>query len=791
MQGVGFRPFVWTLAQRFACTGWVCNDSEGVLLEIQSDAATLDAFVAAIAEQHPPTASIASLTSTLIEGIEDESGFEIRASQHALSACAVVSPDLATCSKCLTELWDPSNRRYLYPFTNCTHCGPRFTIQVSVPYDRRHTTMHGFPLCPVCRQEYESPSDRRFHAQPNACPECGPAIWYVQCSDPLATESPASLSSPPPWNARPESPPRASEVQALLDTIRSHVLAGSIVGIKGIGGFHIACDARNADAVRTLRLRKHRPSKPLAIMVADIETVRQFVVVGPHDEALLTSPQRPIVLLRKRGALLPDEVAPRNPYLGVMLPYSPLHHLLLRSGEAWVMTSGNLSDEPIAFENQDAWNRLKSICDGIVFHDRPIHAVCDDSVVRSRPGGWIPIRRARGYAPLPIRLTEPGPPVLAVGGEVKTALCLAVREHAVMGPHLGDMGNRETVLAMERSRTQLESLYATTPECIVADAHPGYLSSEWATRYAEQAQIPFMRAQHHHAHAVALMAEHAWPRETPILACVLDGTGYGLDGSIWGGEILFATATDFRRAAHWQAMPLPGGDSSIRHPAKVALAFLWKSGIPWSDHLPPVASMPSADRQRLLRQLERNLHTIPTSSMGRLFDAVASLLGVQHENEYEGQAAMELEARAWEAVAGDCVGSADRNAHYAISWDMTTTPFFRTDLLLRHICEDVLMGSSVAEMAAKFHETIAEALVEISRYWRERSAREAGPALDTVGLTGGVFQNALILESAHRKLERAGFQVLMHSQVPPNDGGLALGQAWIARARLSRSENGG
>ncbi len=783
VQGVGFRPLVWTLAHQFHCSGSVRNDAQGLTIEAQGTRQSLESFIAGLSKCAPPLAVIKSVDQQVMAVVREESDFRILDSQIDGPPTASVSPDIATCPDCLAELRDPDNRRFAYPFINCTNCGPRFTIQTSLPFDRAHTTMRGFTMCAECLAEYSSPAERRFHAQPNACHHCGPAIWYSHSSRELGK----SIISP-------EIDFR-NAIQHTIDTVdivRQEVSAGRIVAIKGVGGFHLACDARNVAAVNLLRQRKRRLAKPLAVMVVDLETAASIAQLEPASTGLLEGPQRPIVLLKKQTGALPEAVAPLNPYIGVMLPYSPLHYLLLRSGDVWVMTSGNLADEPIACENDDAVGRLANLADGFLLHNRPIHAVCDDSVWRvssdtCKDVQTIPIRRSRGYAPLPVDINQNGnnngqslDGVLAVGGEQKMSLCLTVGPAAVIGQHIGDMGNRETLMALAASCEQLLSLYRASPRCVVADQHPSYLSVAWAKQQAARFDARFVQVQHHHAHAAALIAERGLPATQPIIACVFDGTGYGADGAIWGGEILVANARSWHRAAHLSYMPLPGGDSCVRQPAKTALAFLHAARLAWNSELPSVRYFSRRELQSLRTQLERRVNTVPTSSMGRLFDAVASLLGLRNEIEYEGQAALELEALAdLEFEQTEAVDP------YSFRWTMDSTPTLEVHNLLRQVCRDLDDGTPPGVISARFHQTIASATVAICLHIKSANwGSLAGVGLDTVGLTGGVFQNMVLTRLVRNRLERVGFQVLTHQAVPPNDGGLALGQAMVAMSQI-------
>lgn len=676
--------------------------------------------------------------------------------------------------------------------------------------------MQNFVLCERCQVEYDTPADRRFHAEPSACPDCGPAICFQPNESANSTSEPPSASEQA--NRYFRLPARQSnDVLANIDQVRKSIEAGEIVAIKGIGGFHLACDAKNPAVVRLLRQRKRRPFKPLAVMVADLETASRIAQLNLSDQRLLQSHQRPIVLLRKIPGALPEDVSPCNPYVGVLLPYSPIHHLLMRPGEVWVMTSGNLADEPIAFQNEEALLRLNSLADAFLLHDRLIHTVCDDSVVRSGAFGAIPIRRSRGYAPLPIEISrcmfqpigdsrsvplkaatslgskfgvgsvKSAPTILAVGGELKSTLCLLVGSQAVMGQHVGDMGHRESLDAMNRSRDHLLSLYRVMPDLIAADLHPSYMSTDWARQLANEWKVPLTQVQHHHAHAAALIAEHGLSADKQMIACVLDGSGYGTDGAIWGGEILLASAKASHRAAYLEYMPLPGGDSAILEPAKTALAFLFGCRLHWNDRLPCVQYYPKQRLTLLRQQLERNINVTKTSSIGRLFDTVASLIGIRHQIDYEGQAALELEALAEEGF----LSHGDIRA-YPFEWSRDSTSQLRISALLNHICEDQLQGVEPATIAAKFHQTITDCLVTICLRLRDEVFEngKAGQASGrdcrtqcTVGLTGGVFQNAVLLQRVYAALESAGFQVLTHNHVPPNDGGLALGQALVARTQ--------
>lgn len=769
VQGVGFRPFIWRLAQELCLSGSVINDGLGVLIEVQGVADRVSEFLRRLPGEIPPLASLERMKVFELEVVADELTFEIRESKAQSRKQAVVPPDVALCPECEREMLNPTDRRFQYPFINCTNCGPRFTILHALPYDRTQTSINRFEMCPECQAEYENPAGRRFHAQANACPECGPQVWFAKA---------AELNSLIQLDESCEALRRAKSFcgPAALERARSYFHAGKILAIKGIGGFHLACDARNAAAVEQLRKRKQRPAKPLAVMVADLDTARSIAVLDDDECRLLASPARPIMLVCKQPtASTAESVAPGNPLLGIMLAYSPLHRLLVQPGEVWVMTSGNLADEPICRTNEEARNRLSQMCDGFLFHNRPIVTVCDDSVVRSTRSEVMLIRRSRGYCPLPIPISQESnrdeaPCVLAVGGELKTTVCLTVGNQAIVGQHVGDTGNRETLLALERSVEHLLAIYDVRPQLIVADAHPGYLSAQWAARQASRWQIPFRTVQHHHAHAISLACEHHLADE-PIIAVVFDGTGFGTDGAVWGGEWLIASRKSFQRFAHLAYTPLPGGDSCIERPAKTALAQLFQHGIAWDSRLASTQSFTAVELRLLSQQLDRNIHCVPSSSMGRLFDAVASLAGLRQRVTYEAQAAVELEF-----LAAACLGKTTiTDLNYPI--DLVNAPNWRWDTkpMLVAIVEDCLQAVDRGLIAAKFHCSVAVATRRICQLARESTG------IGKVGLTGGVFQNAVLSELVTRELQAVGFEVLVHTKVPPNDGGLSLGQAIIGQ----------
>jgi hydrogenase maturation protein HypF len=754
VQGVGFRPFVFALAERLGLTGWVNNTSAGVDIALDGPPAALAAFVTALRAEAPPLARIEQVTVT--DG--PPSGFatfEIRASAPIAGAYMPIAPDVATCPDCLAELWDPADRRHRYPFTNCTNCGPRFTIITDIPYDRPNTTMAPFPLCPDCAREYHDPRDRRFHAQPVACPVCGPRVWLEGAAAP-GTEL--------------AGPPDAAAGSEAIDRARAALAGGAILAVKGLGGFHLACDAANNAAVTELRRRKLRVDKPFALMMPDLATVERHCVVTPEERALLASPERPIVLLARRAdSPLARAVAPEQRELGVMLPYTPLHHLLLEPApgfpEALVMTSGNLSEEPIATGNDEARSRLADLADGFLLHDRAIRTRCDDSVTRVFAGAPYPLRRSRGYAPFPVRLPWPAPQLLAAGAELKNTFCLTRDEHAFVSHHIGDLENYETLQAFEDGVAHFERLFRVTPTAVAHDLHPDYLATRYARERARIDGLPALGVQHHHAHIAACLAEHGWA-DGPVIGVALDGTGYGTDGAIWGGEVLVADYVTFDRLVHLAYVPLPGGDKAVREPWRVALSWLAAAGIPWDEDLPPVRAAGATERAVVRRQIETGLNAPPTSSAGRLFDAVAALAGVRVRVNYEAQAAIALEALSDPAELGAYPLPMDGDL-----WDARP--------LVRAVVADVRAGVAPSLVGARFHNGLADAVVAACQVARTRSG------VATVALSGGVWQNVTLLAAALSRLDAAGFQTLIHRQVPANDGGLALGQAAVAARRLA------
>jgi len=742
VQGVGFRPFVYRLATRLGLGGTVRNTARGVEIEVEGAAGVLRRFVDKLVAEAPAAAHIDDVRVEDVEA-RGHGDFTIERS-HDGDGLLPVAPDIATCPACVEELLDPADRRFGYPFTNCTACGPRFTIVRAVPYDRPNTTMTAFTMCAECRAEYDHPGDRRFHAQPNACAACGPRLTLVDGQG-LPIDGDA------------------------LSETRRRLATGRIVAIKGIGGFHLACDAGNDAAVQRLRERKGREAKPLAIMVSDVMTARRLCVVSDDESALLGSPARPIVILPMRpGAGIAPSVAPGLGNLGVMLPYSPLHHLLWcgeeRCPEALVMTSGNLSEEPIATDNAEALARLGAIADAFLLHDRPIETRCDDSVTRVAAEAELPVRRSRGYAPFPVRLPFETRPILACGAELKSTVCLARGPYAFLSPHIGDLGNYETYASYVAMVERMAALFRVRPEAVAHDLHPGYLSTRFAREYAPA--LPLIAVQHHHAHVAACMAEHGLTG--PVIGVAFDGTGYGTDGAIWGGEILVADYAGFERAAHLAYVPLPGGDLAVREPFRMALAHLARASCGWDSALPPVAAATDEERRVVARQLERGLNAPPTSSVGRLFDAVASLLGMRHRARYEAQAAIELEAM---AIPGD-------HGCYPMELGGGEPMVIDPSPVIRGIVRDLQHGVAVPVVASRFHASVTAMILHVCVRLRSRTG------LNRVVLSGGVFQNVTLLAGARRALLGAGFDVFSHHRVPPNDGGIALGQTVVAQAQL-------
>ncbi len=800
VQGVGFRPFVYNLAREVGLEGWVLNSSEGVFALVQGEPSLVDDFPRLLRERAP---SMALIESVVAEEVEPESlaGFEIRESAAIEGAMTLVSPDIATCPACTHELFDRSDRRYHYPFINCTNCGPRFTIIDDIPYDRPMTTMRDFVMCPECAAEYGDPADRRFHAQPDACFICGPRL-YLNVTDESAgpgdrllersltgvidaTWTPETELLPRPHRDRDAERERSDRIIAAAVEM---LLGGRILAIKGLGGFHLACDATNETAVARLRDRKNRWGKPLAIMVPDLATAQKLCEVEPAEHDLLTGTARPIVLLRRKPAgragadvVVAPSVAGDLVEMGAMLPYTPLHHLLLAgAGRPLVMTSGNLSEEPIAMDNAEALTRLGRIADAFLLHDRPIRSRYDDSVFRVVAGEVEPVRRARGYAPFPLTLPfESDIDILAVGPEQKNTFTLVTGSYAFVSQHIGDMENAETLESFERTIGLYERLFRISPELVAHDLHPEYLS----TKYAMQLDLPKVGVQHHHAHVASVTAEHGVAERVTGIA--FDGTGYGSDGHIWGGEVLLATWDSFDRFAHLAYVPMPGGAAAIKRPARMAIGTLSACGLLDHEGAEPLRSrLADGEEQLLLRMIERHVNSPLTSSMGRLFDTVAAIAGVRDDARYEGEAAIELEAAADPLADGAYMfalreGSPTATSHSTAGEDAERGASLVIDPapVLAAMLDDVASGVAPGVISQRFHLAVVRCIVDCALAAAERTG------VRRVALGGGVFMNRLVLGGSVREIAAVGLEPLTHLRLPANDGAVSHGQAVVAWAR--------
>ena len=767
VQGVGFRPFVYGLAAKHSLKGWVYNTSEDVKIEVEGKAEAIQQFEQELRTQAPPLAHIENIAIEYHRPVGYKN-FEIRKSKAQRGKYQLVSPDVATCQACLNEVTDSQDRRYRYPFTNCTNCGPRFTIIEGMPYDRPKTTMRYFQMCPQCQAEYDNPLDRRFHAQPNACPKCGPQVQLVDNRGNVVNES----------------NPIAAASQLLRE--------GKILAIKGLGGFLLACDATNASAVIALRARKNRPSKPFAIMVATVDEAKKHCYVLPEEEKLLASPQSPIVLMTwKEGSSVSREVAPNLWFLGIMLPYTPLHHILLRDiGLPLVMTSGNLSEEPIAKDNDEALRRLSGIADYFLVHNRDIYSRYDDSVVMVERGTSQLLRRARSYAPYPIPLPFKSRQVLGCGAEDKNTFCLTKDNYAFVSQHIGDMENVETLEHFDNTVSLYKRLFHIEPEIIAHDLHPDYLTTKYAQELGA-AGMKLVPVQHHHAHIASCLADNGL--EGPVIGVTFDGTGMGADGKIWGGEFLVADYRSYRRAGHLEYLPLPGGDAAIKKPYRTGIGYILtllgedalNAVIATLNQVKGKQSQPASigrvtevEIEVIKRQIERKINSPVTSSMGRLFDAISALLGIRGEIDYEGQAAVELEMAAYSGVIAasvrdEAIASAQESYPYRIVEDKGIR-IVRLKDLLSAVIEDLQHGVSRGRISVKFHNTVAGMINEMCRLIVDETG------ITQIALSGGVFQNRLLLRNAISLLEGSGLQVLTHRQVPCNDGDVSLGQAVIA-----------
>ena len=797
VQGVGFRPTVYRYARDRNLAGWVSNTSSGVIIEAEGDSRRVDDFLKSVQSSPPPQSEITAFSVSLLP-LRNDKQFEIlrsiaqpqinpakrdagalarsEAERTSGGVKTQISPDIATCDECFGELFDPGNRRHLYPFLNCTNCGPRFTIVNNIPYDRDRTTMKEFVMCPECHGEYKDPLNRRFHAQPNACGKCGPEAYLIKNSK-LKNENGDALKKGK----------EAVEKTAKL------LKQGKIVAIKGLGGFHLACDATNDTAVSSLRERKYREDKPLALMAKDLETIKQYCEVTPAEEKLLTSWRRPIVLLRRiqnaKREEISEKVAPGNKYLGFMLPYTPLHHLLFNSRlSVLVMTSGNLSDEPIAYENDEALSRLSHIADYFLLHNRDIYIRCDDSVTRIFNDRETVIRRSRGYVPEPIRnqKSEIRKPILACGPYLKNTFALAKGKDVFVSHHIGDLGNLETLQSLEKGIEHFQRLFDIQPEIIAYDLHPEYLSTKYARELsAGNPRLKTVSVQHHHAHIASCLTDNGIDNHK-VIGVALDGTGYGTDGTIWGGEFLIADYADFERAGHFKCVPLPGGDAAIREPWRIAAVYLRETYGERFLEL-DLAFVQRLDKQRwyiLEKMIKKRINTPMTSSMGRLFDAVSALIGIRDVVNYEGQAAIELERAITESPQAT-VSSRGRWAfglhspQYGYEIIKEKGKFIiATDGIVKGVVEDLSRSVSAGVISYKFHNTIVEIITAACKI----IAKDTG--LREVALSGGVFQNMFLLKGAFTRLKQEGFEVYTHSRVPANDGGISLGQVAVANAKL-------
>ena len=755
VQGVGFRPYVYALARELGLSGSVRNGADGVIVEIEGSASVVAEFHRRLEPEAPVLAHVETVTAGQLP-CRGGTEFVIEPSRHGPGR-TLVSPDIATCEACRAELADPADRRYRHPFISCTNCGPRFTVVVDLPYDRPMTTLAELPLCSACAAEYTDPANRRFHAQTVACPDCGPVLTLRRPGEPDLRGN------------------------AAIALTRRLIDAGAIVGVKGIGGYHLACAASDDTAVTALRKRKDRGDKPFAVMVPDLETARSIAEVGDAESALLQDDRRPVVLLPKRrhpSLRLADAVAPTHPDIGVMIAYTPVHHLLFGlpgdapGSQVLVMTSGNLAGEPIVTDDADAHHRLGGIADAWLGHDRRIHVPCDDSVVRVAAGGQLPVRRSRGFAPMPLALPVEVVPALAVGGDLKNTFCVGAERYAWLSAHVGDMDDLATLKAFDEATSHLQAITSTRPEVIIADRHPAYRSATWARR--NPAGLPVRTVQHHHAHVASAMAENRHDGREPVIGVAFDGTGYGDDRAVWGGEILLADYDGYERVAHLRYVSLPGGDAGVRNPCRMALSHLHSAGVAWDPGLHCVAACTPTERGVLARQLSTGLGCTPTSSMGRLFDAMSSLAGVCHRVAYEAEAAMRFEG-----LARDAIQSCAAPYSFGMDGDAAGPAQLDPGPVIAAAAADVQSGVDAAVISARFHIAVARLVIDVAMHVRDRTSA------NTVALSGGVFLNALLSSLTVEGLTGVGFQVLRHRLVPPSDAGLALGQL-VVGARIRR-----
>ncbi len=773
VQGVGFRPFVYNRAVRLGLTGWVCNTSAGVEIELYGEPGTVNVFIDNLQADAPTLAQIDSIDFHDIP-VKILNSFEIIHSQDDINSFQPISPDICICPDCLRELFEPGNLRYRYPFINCTNCGPRLTIIEDIPYDRPNTTMRDFVMCDDCEREYSDPTNRRFHAQPIACPVCGPNVWLeLPCRE--ENSQPKIIAS---------DDDAIHKAQKLLKQ-------GKIVAIKGLGGFHLACDATNPKAVAELRQRKLRVDKPFALMMPDIETINNHCFLNDAEKEILESRERPIVILsRKETSSIVTEVSPNQNTLGVMLPYTPLHYLLfapMGGSESFitrknpfpmpplVMTSGNLSEEPIAIHNNEARQRLSILADALLLHNRTIRTRCDDSVIRTFQATIYPLRRSRGYAPFPVYLSSNSYQILATGSELKNTFCIVRDRYAFLSHHIGDMENVETYDLFMDSIKNYESIFRIKPEVIAFDLHPNYLATRYAMKRAEEEGLPSFGIQHHHAHIASCMAENSLPSNQPVIGVAFDGTGYGEDGAIWGGEFLLADYYGYKRVCHLKYIPLPGGDTAIRKPARIALSYLWVNHMDWLPELPAVSETCVEERSILKSQLELKINTPMTSSMGRFFDAMASLSGIRQKVNYEAQAAIEFEAIC------DQHESSEYEMFLEDSGNPGFTPYqINPATLIEQLVADKQKGIAVSIISARFHNSIARMVSDVCKKIR------TDYGINDVVLSGGVWQNMILLQKTNSLLLSENFKIHIHHRVPTNDGGIALGQAIIAANKITQ-----
>ncbi|PKN87544.1 MAG: carbamoyltransferase HypF [Chloroflexi bacterium HGW-Chloroflexi-8] len=741
VQGVGFRPFIYHIATHYDLKGWVLNSSNGVEILVTGNPNSVKSFLDEI-KQNPPTLARIDSIETNQEIYQEFRSFEIRMSESKEGEFIPVSPDICTCDDCLQELINPADRRYRYPFINCTNCGPRFTIIQNIPYDRPLTTMSEFEMCEDCKKEYEDPENRRFHAQPIACPKCGPHIsYFIQNT-------------------------KVAENDEALRLARKSIIKGEILAIKGLGGYHLACNATDHEAVRKLRNRKKRSDKPFALMAYSLEQVSRYCEISVDEKNLLESIERPIVLLdRKYNSELALDVAPGQRSLGIMLPYTPLHYLLLEPETGFpdllVMTSGNMSEEPIAYQDDDAEIRLNSIADSYLIHNRQIQMRVDDSVTRIINDTPFILRRSRGYAPNSFPFPYSNPSILATGAELKNTFCLTRDNLAFLSHHIGDLENLETYNAFEESITHFEKLFRIDPKIIACDLHPNYLATRYGIARAEKENKKLLLIQHHHAHLAACIAENRPKLESPIIGLCFDGTGLGTDHAIWGGEVLIGKLSQYIRRFHLKYVPLPGGDVTIRIPARMALTHLWANNIEWDPSFLPAQDLCVEEKNVLRTQLTKGINSPPTSSMGRLFDAIASFIGVRQRVNYEGQAAIEMESMV------------DFSIQDYYSFNLAND-LIDAEPLWNQIVRDFLANASPTVMASKFHNSVSQLCLDICQVIKKESG------ITTVALSGGVWQNKVLIKKTISLLQQNHFEVLWHSKIPTNDGGIAFGQACIA-----------